>query len=38
MLVRLMRGIEIPQQDFTLKVLGGGGGGGICGTLRCIVR
>ena len=42
-----MRGIKIPQQDFTLKILalkilGGGlcargGGGHICGTLRYIV-
>ena len=33
-----MRGIKIPQQDFELKMPGGGGlmreGGHICGTLR----
>ena len=37
-----MRGIKIPQQDFELKMPGGGpmreggggGGGRICGTLR----
>ena len=30
----LMRGIKIPQQDFALKMRGGGGGGEhICGTL-----
>ena len=35
-----MRGIKIPQQEFALKMQGGGGlmreggGGPICGTLR----
>ena len=35
-----MRGIKIPQQEFALKMQGGGGGGlmreggHICGTLR----
>ena len=28
-----MHGIKIPQQDFGLKMHGGGGGGHICGIL-----